>query len=57
MFAVSNPCNTDKGGCEDTCTWNNDAAVCTCTSGSLNTDGKKCDKGNANLLIQLRTLT
>ncbi len=51
VFAVSNPCATDKGGCEQTCTWSNSAAVCTCTSGSLN--GKKCDQGNANLYIAL----
>ena len=43
-FAVD-PCDSANGGCEQTCTNNNGVAVCSCTTGILNSDGKNCDPG------------
>ena len=45
-FLATNPCDTNNGDCEETCTNNNDAADCSCTSGTLNGDGKTCGPGN-----------
>ena len=43
---AANPCDTANGGCEQECTNNNGDATCTCTTGKLNSDGKKCDQGS-----------
>ena len=39
------PCDTANGGCSQTCTNNNGAATCSCTTGTLNADGHTCDQG------------
>ena len=45
QYFLVNPCDTNNGECEQTCTNNNGAAVCSCTTGTLNGDGKNCDQG------------
>ena len=45
MNFAANPCDTANGGCEQECTNKNGTATCTCTTGTLNSDGKKCDPG------------
>ena len=46
MDIAANPCDTDNGGCEQDCTNNNGDATCTCTTGTLNSDGKNCNPGS-----------
>ena len=43
---ATDPCATNNGDCAQICTNTNGAAVCSCVSGTLNTDGKACDEGN-----------
>ena len=45
-FIATDPCDTNNGGCDHTCTNTNGAAVCSCLSGTLNADGMACDGGN-----------
>ena len=41
---VPHPCDeATKGGCAQICTKDGDNAVCSCSSGTLNADGKTCD--------------
>ena len=47
----ANPCATDNGGCDQVCTHNWESATCTCTTGTLNSDGKKCDLGKLGQYI------
>ena len=39
---------TANGGCQQECVINNGAATCTCTTGTLNSDGKTCDPGRSD---------
>ena len=43
---VVDPCATANGECAQTCTNNDGAATCSCTTGTLNADGKNCDQGS-----------
>ena len=45
-FIATDPCATSNGGCAQTCTNTNGAAVCSCLSGTLNADGMACHGGN-----------
>jgi hypothetical protein len=47
-FSAEKPnlCDTNNGGCEQTCTNNLGVAVCTCVTGTLNDDTMSCDGGN-----------
>jgi hypothetical protein len=40
------PCDTDNGGCDQTCTNNNGVATCSCTTGTINSGGLNCDPGS-----------
>ena len=48
----TNPCDTKNGGCEHKCTNDRGAAICSCESGLLNSDGKSCDGGNTHYHIK-----
>ena len=48
QYFLVNPCDTNNGECEQTCTNNNGAAVCSCTTGTLNSDGQSCDPGSVH---------
>ena len=57
MINISaNPCDTANGGCEQECMNNNGSVACTCTTGILNSDGKKCDPGRLHQYILYKTI-
>ena len=52
FYVDTNPCDTKNGGCEHICTSTRGAAVCTCESGDLNSDGITCGGGNIHQHIK-----
>ena len=56
MYYFVVTCDTSNGGCEQTCTNNNGAAVCSCTTGTLNSDGQNCDPGSVHQYILYWTI-
>ena len=54
IFVDISPCETDNGGCEQTCTWRGSGSpTCACVSGVLNADNMNCDGGDIHQCIKI----